>query len=133
MPTPRQGQAIYEQRFGIEHSIRFLKSELGLTCGQFNSVEAEGRIQIWVEMVATAFWFLWALRALAETEREKLPSWWRSDKLTPGAIRRLASGLLLSLGWSKPEPKVRGKSPGRAEGMSFEPRPRCKVFRKAAQ
>jgi hypothetical protein len=37
--------------------IRFMKGDLGLTCGQFNSTEAEGRVQVWVEMVATAFWF----------------------------------------------------------------------------
>lgn len=66
LPTPREAQAIYEERFSIQHSLRFMKGELGLTCGQFNSLEAEGRVQVWVEMVATAFWFLWALRALAQ-------------------------------------------------------------------
>src|SRR5262249_53120986 len=30
----------------IEHSIRFMKGDLGLTCGQFNSAEAEGRVQV---------------------------------------------------------------------------------------
>ena len=132
LPTPREAQAIYEERFSVEHSIRFMKGDLGLTCGQFNSAEAEGRVQVWVEMVATAFWFLWALRALAETEREKLPGWWRRGKLTPGAIRRLAAGLLLSLGWSKPQPKPRGKSSGRVAGTSFEPRERFKAYRQAS-
>jgi DDE superfamily endonuclease len=133
LPTPREAQAIYQERFSVEHSIRFMKGDLGLTCGQFNSAEAEGRVQVWVEMVATAFWFLWALRAMAETEGEKLPGWWRSGKLTPGAVRRLAAGLLLSLGWSKPEPKTRGKSVGRAAGTSFEPRERFKASRSAAR
>jgi DDE superfamily endonuclease len=133
LPTPREAQAIYEERFGVEHSIRFMKGDLGLTCGQFNSTEAEGRVQVWVEMVATTFWFLWALRTLAETEREKLPGWWRSGKLTPGAVRRLAAGLLLSLGWSKPEPKTRGKSPGRAKETRFEPRERFKACRSASR
>src|SRR4029453_6552146 len=121
LPTPREAQAIYEERFSVEHSIRFMKGDLGLTCGQFNSTEAEGRVQVWVEMVATAFWFLWALRAMAESEGEKLPGWWRSGKLTPGAVRRLAAGLLLSLGWSRPEPKTRGKSVGRTAGRGFRP------------
>jgi hypothetical protein len=133
LPTPREAQAIYEERFSVEHSIRFMKGDLGLTCGQFNSTEAEGRVQVWVEMVATAFWFLWALRAMAESEGEKLPGWWRSGKLTPGAVRRLAAGLLLSLGWSRPEPKTRGKSVGRTAGTSFEPRERFKASRSAAQ
>jgi len=132
LPTPREAQAIYEERFSVEHSIRFMKGDLGLTCGQFNSVEAEGRVQVWVEMVATTYWFLWALRSVAETEREKLPGWWRRGKLTPGAIRRLAVGLLLSLGWSKPEPKPRGKSAGRVEGTTCEPRKQFKAYRKAA-
>ncbi|MEP7342852.1 MAG: hypothetical protein ABI977_34305 [Acidobacteriota bacterium] len=86
-----------------------------------------------VEMVATAFWLLWALRALAEAQGGKLPGGWKRGKLTPGAIRRLASGLLLGLGWSEPQPKVRGKSPGRAEGSSFEPRRRYKAYRQTAQ
>ncbi|HET7239419.1 MAG TPA: transposase [Terrimicrobiaceae bacterium] len=133
LPTPREAQAIYEERFSVEHSIRFMKGDLGLSCGQFNSAEAEGRVQVWVEMVATAFWFLWVLRAMAETEREKLPGWWRSGKLTPGAVRRLAAGLLLSLGWSKPQPKPRGKSSGRAAGTSFEPRARFKAYRSVSQ
>ena len=133
LPTPREAQAIYEERFSVEHSIRFMKGALGLTSGQFNSVEAEGRVQVWVEIVATTYWFLWALRLMAETEREKLPGWWRSGKLTPGAVRRLAAGLLLSLGWSKPEPKTRGKSPGRAKETRFEPRERFKAYRSASK
>ena len=133
LPTPREAQAIYEERFGVEHSIRFMKGDLGLTCGQFNSAEAEGRVQVWVEMVATAFWFLWALRALAETERGRLPGWWNRGNLTPGAVRRLAAGLLLSLGWSKPQPKPRGKSSGRAVGTRFESRERFKAYRSASR
>jgi hypothetical protein len=133
LPTPREAQAIYEERFSVEHSIRFMKGDLGLTCGQFNSAEAEGRVQVWVELVATAFWFLWALRGLAETERENLPGWWRSGKLTPGAVRRLAAGLLLSFGWSKPQPKTRGKSPGQVAGTTFEARERFKAYRQAAK
>jgi Transposase DDE domain len=132
LPTPRQAPAIYQERFSVEHSLRFMKGELGLTCGQFNSLAAEGRVQVWVEMVATAFWFLWALRALAEAEGEKLPGWWRRGKLTPGAVRRLAPGLFLSMGWSQPQPKTRGKSPGRAAGTTFEPRRQFKAYRQAA-
>lgn len=132
-PTAREAEAIYDERFSVEHGIRFLKGDLGLTCGQFNGLEAEGRVQVWVEVVGTAFWFLWALRSLADAERENLPGWWRSGKLTPGAVRKQAHGLLLSLGWSKHVPQSRGKSPGRAEGMAFAPRARFKAYCKAAQ
>ena len=39
------------------------KQELGLVSGQFNGPAAEGREQTWVELLATVFWLLWALRA----------------------------------------------------------------------
>src|SRR5690606_15409693 len=90
LPTPRQAEAIYDERFQGEHSIRFLKQQLGLSAGQFNGPEAEGRLQVWVEMVGTAFWLLWALRALAHEQPRTLPKWWKSGKLTPGALRWMA-------------------------------------------
>lgn len=129
-PTPRQAEAIYDERFSIEHTIRFLKGELGATSGQFNSQAAEGRIQVWVEMAATAFWLLWVLRDLAKTNRERLPGWWRSGKLTPGAVKRMAAGLLMGFGWNKPQPKPRGKSPGRVTGTKLKPRKRFRIYRK---
>src|SRR5262249_11340323 len=126
IPTPGEALAIYEERFGIEHSIRFMKGELGLTCGQFNSAEAEGRGQVWVEMGGTRLWGLWGPACPAQGADPKIPRWWRSGKLTPGAVRRVAGGLLLSLGWSRPQPKLRGKSPGLAEGTTLKPRERFK-------
>ena len=131
-PTPRQAEAIYDERFSIEHAIRFSKQELGLVSGQFNSVAAEGREQTWVELVATVYWLLWALRAVADEHKATWPAWWRSRKLTPGAMRRLAAGLFLGLEWRKPEVKPRGKSPGRATGATQEPRTRFKVYRAEA-
>ena len=131
-PTPRQAEAIYDERFSIEHAIRFSKQELGLVCGQFNSLAAEGREQTWVELVATAYWLLWALRGVVDEEKATWPAWWRSRKLTPGALRRLAAGLFLELEWHKPEVKPRGKSPGRAAGATQEPRARFKVYRAEA-
>ena len=131
-PTPRQAEAIYDERFSIEHAIQFSKQELGLVSGQFNSGAADGREQTWVELVATTYWLLWALRAVVDEEKATWPAWWRSRKLTPGALRRLAAGLFLALDWSKPEVKPRGKSPGRAEGETQEPRTRFKVYRATA-
>ena len=128
-PTPRQAEAIYDERFSIEHAIRFSKQELGLVSGQFNSIAAEGREQTWVELVATAYWLLWVLREVVDEQAATWPAWWRSRKLTPGAMRRLAAGLFIELGWSKPTVKPRGKSPGRAVGATQTPRPRFKVHR----
>ena len=131
-PTPRQAEAIYDERFSIEHAIRFSKQERGLVSGQFNSLAAEGREQTWVELVATVYWLLWALRAVVDEQKATWPAWWRSRKLTPGALRRLAAGLFLGLDWSKPEVKPRGKSAGRAAGATQEPRARFKVYRATA-
>jgi DDE superfamily endonuclease len=128
-PTPRQAEAIYDERFSIEHAIRFSKQELGLVSGQFNSIAAEGREQTWVELVATAHWLLWVLRAVVDEEKASWPAWWRSRKLTPGALHRLAAGLFLGLDWHKPEVKPRGKSSGRATGAKQTPRLRFKVYR----
>jgi len=128
-PTPRQASAIYGERFSIEHAIRFKKQELGMVSGQFNGLAAEGREQTWVELVATAFWLLWAMREMVEEETVHWPAWWRSRRLTPGAMRRLAAGLFLQFGWQKPEVKPRGKSPGRAKGANQPPRKRFKVYR----
>lgn len=131
-PTPREAEAIYDERFSVEHAIRFGKQELGLVSGQFNGPAAEGREQVWVELVATVYWLLWALRAAVDERKASWPAWWRSRKLTPGAMRRLAAGLFIGLEWSKPEVKPRGKSPGRAEGAKQEPRKRFKVYRAGA-
>lgn len=133
VPTPREAAARYDERFSIEHSLRFLKGEWGLTQGQFKGAAAEGRVQVWIELVATALWYLWALRAAAETAATRLPPWWRSPSLTPGAVRRLALGLSVGLGWEVPQPKVPGKSPGRVVGAKMERRPRHKVYRAGAK
>src|SRR5215469_3352366 len=125
-PTPRQAEAIYDERFSVEHAIRFGKQELCLVSGQFNGLAAEGREQVWVELVATVYWLLWALRVVVDEQKATWPAWWRSRKLTPGAMRRLAAGLFIGLGWSKPAVKPRGKSPGRAKGATQERRQRFK-------
>lgn len=134
LPAPLEATELYDARFGVEHGIRFMKRDLGLTAGQFNSLAAEGRIQVWVEMVACAFWFLWSLSAMAKTaDRKLIPGWWKKENITPGAVRRMAAGLLLDLGWNKPKPKTRGKSPGRAKGTKLEARKQFKPVCHAAQ
>lgn len=130
IPTPAQGQAIYQCRFSVEHSLRFMKGDLGLTAGQFNGADAIARVQLWVELVATAFWLLFALRLLAQCQDLPWPKWWRSRKLTPGAVRRLALALFVISGVAVPLPRKHGKSPGRLLGTKFEPRQRFRIFRK---
>lgn len=122
--------ALYGERFGIEHSIKFQKGEIGLVAGQFNGPGAEDRVQLWVEMVATVMWLLFAARSLVQNEQVSWPAWWKKGKLTPGTMRKLAGGVLLKLGVAAPHPQVRGKSPGRVGGQKFEARKRYRVYRK---
>jgi hypothetical protein len=134
-PSPQQGRHIYGRRFGIEHSLRFLKQEMGLVAGHFNGGDAKGeqalsRVQLWVEMVATAMWQLFALRQTAGSPQLPWPASWRSRKLTPGAVRKVALAIFVRLGIKAPEPLRRGKSPGRAKGTRFAPRKRHRIFRK---
>ena len=130
IPTPAEGQAIYGCRFSVEHSIRFMKREVGLDTGQFNGEDAHTRIALWVELVASAMWMLFALRGLAHSKDLPWPAWWQNRKLTPGAVRRLALALFVKLGVQPPQPLSRGKSPGRTVGSRFEPRKRYRIFRK---
>jgi hypothetical protein len=132
-PTLAEAQAIYPERFGVEHGLRFNKGELGLVAGQFNGPEALPRLQWWVELVATVMWRLWAARPLARAPEVHWPTWLRSAKLTPGTMRKLAGGILCKLGIGAPQPQPRGKSPGRAKGRRFDPRPRYRLYRKRAR
>ena len=113
-PQPAEAQRIYELRFGIEHSLRFMKREVSLTGAQCNGAQAVDRIALWVELLARVPWWLFALRPFAQTPGVAWPKSWRSRRLTPGAVRRVAVGLFVKLGIHPPQPQERGKSPGRA-------------------
>jgi hypothetical protein len=129
-PAPRHARAIYGARFSIEHAFRFLKRELGLVSGQFNGEGAIEREQLWVELVATAMWELFAMREQATgaggQSAEKSPT----RPVTPGAVRKQVVAIFTRLGIERPKPVSRGKSPGRVQGTDLEPRTRYKIFRK---
>lgn len=129
-PKLADASTLYGERFGIEHSIRFQKGEIGLVAGQFHGSGAQERVGLWVEIVATAMWLLFSARPLVESKEVSWPSWLKTRKLTPATMRRLASGVFLRLGIIAPQPQSRGKSPGRVVGQKFEPRKRYRVFRK---
>ena len=132
-PTLAEAQAIYPERFGVEHGLRFKKGDLGLVAGQFYGPGALERIQWWVELVATVMWLLWAARPLARAPEVHWPTWLRTGQLTPGTMRKLAGAILCKLGIGAPQPQRRGKSPGRPLGRRFEPRPRYRLYRKRGQ
>jgi hypothetical protein len=129
-PSPEQAHWCYAARFGLEHTFRFLKGELGLVSGQFSSSGAAGRLSLWVELVATAMWEAFAGRQDLTSGAVSAPRVLAPEHLTPGRVRRMAAAIFLQLGVSKPTPTSRGKSPGRAKGMHFEPRKRYRLFRR---
>ena len=121
----------YELRFGIEHSLRFMKREVSLTGAQCNGAQAVDRIALWVELLARVPWWLFALRPFAQTPGVAWPKSWRSRRLTPGAVRRVAVGLFVKLGIHPPQPQERkGKSPGRAARGWHPAAKRYRIFRK---
>lgn len=129
-PTPEQAHWCYAARFGLEHTFRFLKGELGLVAGQFSSTGAQGRLSLWVELVATAMWEAFALRAELMSGAVSAPCAVGPEQLTPGRVRRMAAAIFLQMGISKPTPTSRGKSSGRATGARFAPRKRYRLFRR---
>lgn len=129
-PTLSEARAIYECRFSVEHSLRFMKGELLLDGGQFNGTDALERIALWVELAATALWQLFALKISAQSDLQKLPRWWCKKKPTPRAVRMLALGIFVRLAITPAMPKPRGKSSGRKAGSHFEPRKRYRIFRR---
>jgi len=152
-PLPAQARAIYGARFSIEHAFRFLKGELGLVSAQFNGPGASDRVRLWVEMVATSMWELFAMREQARPAPERRsapeakapqaqpvpaapeatqpsPQPTPTPHVTPGAVRKQVLAIFLRLGIERPTPLSRGKSPGRATGTRFLPRKRHWIFRK---
>jgi hypothetical protein len=101
-----------------------------LCSGQFNGEGALERVQLWVELVATAMWEVFALRQQATAPAAEPAAAGRARRLTPGAVRKQALAIFTRVGIERPTPVSRGKSPGRAEGTEFEPRKRFKIFRK---
>lgn len=66
--------------------------------------------------MATVMWVLFALRKFAQSDRGGWPKGWRARRLTPGAVRRVALGLLVKLGIQPPSPKcAESRQGGRSE------------------
>jgi hypothetical protein len=117
----------YLRRFAIEHWYRFAKQRLYWTHPQFSSLRATER---WSELMPLLSWQLWWARA--ECVDHPLP--WQSpqDSLSPGRVAQAFASILAAIGTPAPPPKVRGKSPGRAQGFRPSPRPRYPTVKKRA-
>jgi hypothetical protein len=96
-----------------------MKGELSLDKGQFNGQHAEPRVALWVELVATVLWLLFALRKFAQSDAVPWPKGWRGRRLTPGAVRRMALDFSSSWASSPHSPKCEESRPGGQSGLAW--------------
>lgn len=116
--TARQAYAIYRQRFDQEHMHRFARQRLLLDAFQTPETERE---ENWMCLVGLTYAHLFAARHLA---RHLPRPWERAKPLDPTAaagptmVQRDMDRILACVGTPASAPKRRGKSPGRAKGIS---------------
>ena len=120
----------YDQRYDLEHFIRFGKQRLLLTQYQTPDTEHE---ENWWQLVQLAYVQLYLARELAN----KLPRpWERYRPVRPGVVaspsqtQRDFGRIIRQFGTFAKPPKPRGNPSGRAKGTRLTPRPRPDVVRK---
>jgi hypothetical protein len=134
--SARQAYGVYGRRFDQEHSHRFMRQRLLFDA--FRTCETEHE-ENWVTLVALAYAQLYAAREVVDD----LPRPWErwsgeggpAVALSPTRVQRGFGGILAVLGTPACAPQRRGKSPGRAVGVSPGrriDRPLTKRRRKAA-
>jgi hypothetical protein len=114
----------YNQRYDIEHFIRFGKQRLLLDGFQTPDLQHE---ENWWTLAHLAYLQLWAARSYA---RNKPRPWERSQpsaktlSLSPTRLQRDFGRIIHQIGTSASMPKRRGYSPGRRQGTVLAHRPR---------
>jgi hypothetical protein len=103
----------YVRRFDLEHTLRFLKQNMGWTTPRVRHPE---QADLWSWLVVAAYTQLRLARERVGDLR--LPWERRYDKgrLTPVRVHRVVSSLLVKLGTPAKAPKPCGRSPGRPKG-----------------
>jgi hypothetical protein len=126
---PKKLWKAYCRRFGLEHTIRFLKQTLSWTAPRFRHPEQADR---WTWLVLAAYTQLRLARAIVADRR--LP-WERSQRprrLTPTRVLRSFGTLLATVGTPAEPPTPCGRSPGRPKGSRSGPAKRYPALKKAA-
>ncbi len=128
--TTTEGYQAYQQRYDIEHLLRFSKQRLLLNASTTPDVEHE---ENWVSLSFLAYVQLWAARKLAST----LPQRWErylpqktEGFLSPSLVQRDMNRIITEMGTPASAPKPRGFSSGRAGGMIQTKRTRHQVIKK---
>jgi hypothetical protein len=97
----------YQQRWGVEPSIRLRKQQLDWTLPAFQHLEACDR---WTMLVSLAQWLLFLARELVQDQ--PLPWQPRLPAPTPGRVQQGLGALFAQIGTPAAPPKPRGKPPG---------------------
>jgi hypothetical protein len=114
----------YNQRFDVEHFIRFGKQRLILDGFQTPDLQHE---ENWWSLAHLAYLQLWVARPYAENhphpwERRTSPA--SMPSLSPTRVQRDFGRIIRQIGTPATIPKRRGYSPGRRKGIVLARRPR---------
>ena len=128
--TPTEGYQAYQQRYDIEHLLRFGKQKLLLNASTTPEVEHE---ENGVNLSFLAYVQLWAARKLAFSQYrpwERYLSQKNATFLTPSQVQRDMNRIISEIGTPANSPKRRGYSQGRTQGMVQTKRTRHEVIKK---
>jgi hypothetical protein len=103
----------YVRRFDLEHTLRFLKQNMGWTMPRVRHPEQADR---WSWLIVAAYTQLRLARERVADLRLPLERRYDAGRLTPVRVHRVVSSLLVELGTPAKAPKPCGRSPGRPKG-----------------
>jgi hypothetical protein len=103
----------YVRRFDLEHTLRFLKQDMGWTTPRVRHPEQADR---WSWLVVSAYTQLRLARERVADLRLPWERRYERGRLTPVRVHRVVSSLLVELGTPAKAPKPCGRSPGRPKG-----------------
>lgn len=125
-----QTHEAYQQRYDVEHFIRFGKQRLLMDSFQTPIAEHE---ESWWSLTHLAYLQLWVARPYAESQprpwERALPAT-KTQTLSPTQVQRNFARIIRQFGTPALEPKRRGNSPGRRKGTVSPRRPRLPVVYK---
>jgi hypothetical protein len=119
----------YVRRFDLEHTLRFVKQELGWTTPRVRHPEQADR---WTWLVVAAYTQLRLARRWVADRRLPWERPLEAAALTPYRVRRAVPSLLLTLGTLASAPKPCGRSPGRPKGRRSGRATRYPALKKTA-
>ena len=119
----------YVRRFDLEHTLRFLKQDMGWSTPRVRHPEQADR---WSWLVVAAYTQLRLARARVADLRLPWERRYDAGRLTPVRVRRVVSSLLVELGTPAKAPKPCGRSPGRPKGRLSGRAKRYPAIKKAA-